>query len=517
MLRAAAALILAAACAALPARAFPIFGSPTTIPVVEYYNIPLDHYFLTSNSQEMYDIEHGSAGPGWTRTGWMFNAYAVGVTGIGFSPGCVPNCGAVVARFYGTPGLGPNSHFYTADAAEAAGLEKPGSGWTFERNEFQIPLPTGVDGAGTCTSGVPVYRLYNNGFARHIDSNHRYVTDANERAKMHARGWVDEGVRFCAYAASWAPITIFALQVEPYNLPGKVKASADCENESVNLGSCVAINNLPVPASTLYYGSNGLSPATPMPPAFFDRTGINGMQYIVARAGGEPWNDVFVGANPGQFGIHVDTRNKGPANLSSVNPLFQLTTTPPAAGQRDRRFFPWMWGDAAPELNIQFSLFVKTIDVRSPGGAAYGHPTLEFIDTASGHHVYFTVLTYTSQAIDTNDYLAVDAGTGKVIVGTGFRPQTRYGRSLGLATLSTPSGFVSPNAWGWGGDFAFRMNHVEFRNVIDDARRLDPALSADPALYLLDNFHFNNEVAGDGEIGINMSGYRIDVLPPVLP
>ena len=69
MLRATLAFLLAAACAVFPAHAFPIFGGPSTIPVVEYYNITLGHYFLTADSQEMYDIEHGSAGPGWTRTG----------------------------------------------------------------------------------------------------------------------------------------------------------------------------------------------------------------------------------------------------------------------------------------------------------------------------------------------------------------------------------------------------------------------------------------------------------------
>src|SRR6476619_7120751 len=89
MLRATLAFLLAAAWAALPARAFPIFGSPPTIPVVEYYNTILGHYFLTADSDEMYNIEHGTAGPGWTRTGWIFQAYHVGQNGNGYSPGCV--------------------------------------------------------------------------------------------------------------------------------------------------------------------------------------------------------------------------------------------------------------------------------------------------------------------------------------------------------------------------------------------------------------------------------------------
>jgi hypothetical protein len=512
MVRAALAFLLAAASLALPVHAFPIFGSPSTIPVVEYYNTILDHYFLTATSQEMYDIEHGSAGPGWTRTGWIFSAYPVGQTDAGFSPGCPGSCGTPVARFYGTPGLGPNSHFYTADAAEAAGLKKPGSGWTFERDEFQIPLPTGTDGAGACTIGVPVYRLYNNGFARHIDSNHRYVTDAGERAKMQAKGWIDEGVRFCAYGAGWAPINIFAPKFG--TLARQVMTGARCEDETVNVGSCVAINNLTVPTTQGSYNSIGLPR---LPDAFFDRTGMNSALEVMSYGGADPWNDVFVGADADSvLGIHLDTRNRGAANLSSVNPLFQLTTTAPSAGQRDQRFFPWKWGDAAPELNIQFSLFVKTLNVRSAGGAAYGHPSLEFMDTVSGHHFLFNVLAYSSQPIDANDFRGTDATTGEAIVGTTFRPQTPYGRSLALQTLPTPSGFVAPNPWGWGGFFAFRVNHVEFQRILDAARTIDPALSADPTVYLLDIFRFKNEVAGDGEIGLNLSGFRLDVLPPVL-
>jgi hypothetical protein len=55
------------------------------------------------------------------------------------------------------------------------------------------------------------------------------------------------------------------------------------------------------------------------------------------------------------------------------------------------------------------------------------------------------------------------------------------------------------------------MNRDEFQRVLDDGRRLDAALSGNPDDYILDNFHFNNEVAGDGEIGINLAYYRLEV------
>jgi hypothetical protein len=44
--------------------------------------------------------------------------------------------------------------------------------------------------------------LYNNGFARGVDSNHRYVTDAALYTQMQERGWFGEGIAFCVPPAS---------------------------------------------------------------------------------------------------------------------------------------------------------------------------------------------------------------------------------------------------------------------------------------------------------------------------
>ena len=122
-------------------------------------------------------------------------------------------------------------------------------------------------------------------------------------------------------------------------------------------------------------------------------------------------------------------------------------------------------------------------------------------------------MTYgTPPAVPAGDYLAPDVATGKVIVGTTFRPDTPFGRSLGLPTLPTPSGFVPPNPWGWGGAFELRMDRAEFQKVLDAARTVDASLSDSPADYLVDNFHFNNEVYGDGEIGINLADYKLVLL-----
>src|SRR3954462_11757403 len=93
---------------------------------VEYYNTFLRHYFLTASPADMALIDAGSEGPGWQRTGGQFGVFR----SPGEAPGLSPVC-----RFYGTPGIGPNSHFFTADPGECA-VVKRDPGWTFEGIAF---------------------------------------------------------------------------------------------------------------------------------------------------------------------------------------------------------------------------------------------------------------------------------------------------------------------------------------------------------------------------------------------
>ena len=154
------------------------------VPVIEFFNTDLNHYFSTGGSGEIAAIEAGAAGPGWQRTGLSFKAYA---PESGIAPGAQPVC-----RFYGTPGRGPNSHFYTVDPIECE-LVKRDPGWTYEGIAFYLFPPTN----GQCAGGMQaVYRAYNLRFAQN-DSNHRYTTDAAVYAQMQAQGWAGEGVKFC--------------------------------------------------------------------------------------------------------------------------------------------------------------------------------------------------------------------------------------------------------------------------------------------------------------------------------
>lgn len=148
--------------------------------VVEYYNASLDHYFVTAEPAEIAMLDAGQVVPGWTRTGYAFKSWSPGVaTGV---PAC---------RFFGTPGRGPNSHFFTIDAREC-GLVQANADWAFEGLAFQA-LPSGV---GVCPPDLAVvWRLYNDG--KGGEANHRYLTSATEIGDMVGEGWLVEGPVFC--------------------------------------------------------------------------------------------------------------------------------------------------------------------------------------------------------------------------------------------------------------------------------------------------------------------------------
>jgi cyclophilin family peptidyl-prolyl cis-trans isomerase len=158
--------------------------------VVEFYDPDLDNYFITADPTEQASVDSGAVGR-WQRTGYAFKA-----TGS-----------TQVCRFYGNGATdpatgmryGPNSHFYTVDANECAQLKAafdPNTkSWKFESNDFATTVPAN----GTCASGfTPVYRLYNNGFARRVDSNHRFTTSTAVFNDMSGKGWTGEGIVMCA-------------------------------------------------------------------------------------------------------------------------------------------------------------------------------------------------------------------------------------------------------------------------------------------------------------------------------
>ena len=101
----------------------------------------------------IWDTPFGTAGdfmivPGWTRTHYDFKVRPVG-----------DPRGLYACRFFGTPGIGPNSHFFTINHDECA-LVRANPFWTFEGLAFNADPPA----LDQCPADrVPVIRLYNNG------------------------------------------------------------------------------------------------------------------------------------------------------------------------------------------------------------------------------------------------------------------------------------------------------------------------------------------------------------------
>jgi len=148
---------------------------------VEFHNDSLDHYFITADAAEAAMLDAGVIVPGWRRTGFEFKVRAAG-SALG-----LPAC-----RFFGTQPGGPNSHFFTIDAAECAKV-KANPLWTYESIAFAADPPQADDCAA---DHIPVTRIYNNGMGG--QANHRYTTSRSELRAVQANGWLREGNVFCS-------------------------------------------------------------------------------------------------------------------------------------------------------------------------------------------------------------------------------------------------------------------------------------------------------------------------------
>ncbi len=161
--------------------AAPLAAGPQQRDVVEFYNATLDHYFITAEPAEAVMLDADNVVTGWTRTGYQFKVNTEDAP-----------TGVTACRFFGTPGRGPNSHFFTIDPSECNKVKSNGD-WTYEGPAFRAELPV----AGDCPANrVPVVRLYNNGIGG--QANHRFVTSHSEALLAVAKGWLIEGAVFCA-------------------------------------------------------------------------------------------------------------------------------------------------------------------------------------------------------------------------------------------------------------------------------------------------------------------------------
>jgi len=150
------------------------------VPVVEFYNAGLGHYFISTNPAEINDLDTG-VHRGWERTGLRFLAYS--------DPALAPAGTMPVCRFYMRPEVG-DSHFYSASPQECAETAaRFGDSWIYESpNVFYIQLPDARTGA--CAAGTrPVWRFLNT-----YNTNHRYTAEVLVRDDLRLTpGWRAEG------------------------------------------------------------------------------------------------------------------------------------------------------------------------------------------------------------------------------------------------------------------------------------------------------------------------------------
>jgi lysyl endopeptidase len=159
----------------------PDAASPNgVVPVVEFHNAALGHYFVSTNPVEINNLDTGVT-RGWERTGLRFLAYS--------NPAQAPAGTTPVCRFYMRPEVG-DSHFYSGSPKECdETAAKYGASWIYESpNVFYIQLPNQVTGA--CPAGTrPVWRFLNT-----RNTNHRYTAEVMVRDDLRTTpGWIAEG------------------------------------------------------------------------------------------------------------------------------------------------------------------------------------------------------------------------------------------------------------------------------------------------------------------------------------
>lgn len=139
---------------------------------IEYFHSGFGHYFVTSQSDEIVGLDTGVFA-GWARTGQTFKVWT---EGAGLADLC---------RFFTEFFAPKSSHFYTAIASECESV-KQDPVWQYEKIAAKVALPI----AGACSTGIPLYRLYNDG--KTGAPNHRYTTSTTVRAEMIAQGFIPE-------------------------------------------------------------------------------------------------------------------------------------------------------------------------------------------------------------------------------------------------------------------------------------------------------------------------------------
>jgi hypothetical protein len=460
---------LALACAANAGA----FNIPIAVPVIEYVNETTGHYRLTVGGNAGYD----EGANGWVRTGHAFTQYT---SQHDDSPVC---------EFYSPL---HDAYFYTPYAAECEFLKRPGTGWTYRGYTFTSPPP---EATGCPQPRIAVRRLFDGG------SNHRFSADPAIIAKMLQRGWVDEGIGFCAHAAGLEPERRF----DAYFSSGPMPQS-ECE---ARVGPCIALAQLtpmrtriPPYLPPAYLGPN------PAYPPMLDIVGVTGQDLWTSRTGDA--NDIRQHSfftNNGAIHLVGNDRDRLSGPYAGLHPMYQL---PRLETPFDERAFPWRNGRER-DLVVTSTLSVTTLTRGNASSHAYGLPLIQFTDRGSGRSFYVTL-----QAFGTSpggDFIGTDYSTGFAIVSTSFRENPLFGRRVsGEYTQCDVDSLADclPST-----NFTFQLSKADFRAVLGHARRMDPSLSTDPADYFVASYRFHIETYLDATIGMAISRVSLQIWPRV--
>ena len=487
---------LAVASMAPLATAFPIFSAPPADNVVEYFNTATGHYFYTWSLTDQASLESGAFGAGWVRTGLGFGAY--GTRERGSSPGFAFNgCAAPgdclpITRFYAP---GPNSHFFTGSASDVAMLDRPGTGWLLENVAFHARMP---DAQGNCSGTTPVHRLYNNRAALN-DTNHRYTASDATREHMVARGWIDEGVAFCAYGKRTSTLETHSFALTG---PGDVRDIRECMS-APEPGSCLGVRNLPVPTYPF------TSTSTNIERDEFDReTGMYQGEALTlavtggARAAAAAGSFVQIARKPlfwyvTATGIHLTAQAGSGQAYTSMTALRRM----PRAGVYPYRFETGT--DRELYLGPMFS--VQEVSAK-PGSHAYGVVTLQFTDETSGRSLLFNIVAFGT--LPAGEGIGRDVHTSLPLVYATAGTNGRFGNFPVSGDILRPIAQQEYPSYGWHAD---RINRRHFQAILDAARQVDSLLSPRPEDYWVANFGVVNEIYGEGEIGATLSNFHLSV------
>jgi hypothetical protein len=169
--------------------------------------------------------------------------------------------------------------------------------------------------------------------------------------------------------------------------------------------------------------------------------------------------------------------------------------------------FPWADG-REHDLSLSFALYAEFWPPFSAADAsqAYGGGVLRFRDRTTGRALMVTLQTF-GEGSPVNAVLR-DAFTGQPIVSTYFGTGTAFGWADQGSYARCSDAIYPPScriAVRFGPlSYAFRIARADFVKVIAMAREVDPALSPDPADYLVSSFQFRGETHLDASMSFQV-------------